>query len=386
MSSLRLSVLKRVAHSALLLGLAGCGFSGAQDAIKAGDEAYNLRDLLRAEKCYQQACDFAPDGITCKIKLAKVKLDLAKIGEADSIIKEAVALDPEAVDSRLLGAQIAWYMKSYDEAFKAFSSIAEDTSLSKEIRAEAYSSMGVVEMTKNRSDEARVLFMTALLYDYRNPPAWYHLGCLYRDVYGYDASALEQFEVFVRLEKNDPHRVLKVSREFIPGLKDKINLKLTEINGASSRDSAKSATLIRKAESEVLKKKFQEALMSYKEAYAADPLSYPAAKGLAEMWIKEAIRVPSRREGDVCRRKALKSYRDAIMLRPSATSLMIEAAGLALRLGDTMTAFEIYSRAMAVNPTNRSAIDGVIKTAELKGKVALAKLYKEYLTKVKTVR
>jgi tetratricopeptide (TPR) repeat protein len=115
-------------------------------------------------------------------------------------------------------------------------------------------------------------------------------------------------------------------------------------------------------------------------------LSYPAAKGLAEMWIKEAIRVPSRRDGDVCRHKALKSYRDAIMLRPSATSLMIEAANLALRRGDTMTAFEIYSRAIAVNPTNRSAIDGVIKTAELKGKVALAKLYKEYLAKVKTVR
>ena len=57
----------------------------------------------------------------------------------------------------------------------------------------------------------------------RAAAAWYHLGLVYRDAFGYYEAALEQFEIFVRLEASASPRVQKVLRTIIPALKEQIS-------------------------------------------------------------------------------------------------------------------------------------------------------------------
>ena len=49
------------------------------------------------------------------------------------------------------------------------------------------------------------------------------------------------------------------------------------------------------------------------------------------------------------------------MRRPSAVSTFLAAGELAAKLGQHATALELYSRAVAANPADFSAIDGLIR-------------------------
>jgi tetratricopeptide (TPR) repeat protein len=176
----------------------------------------------------------------------------------------------------------------------------------------------------------------------------------------------------VRLNPVADARVQRVQRSVIPDLKDTIARAAADRPGASKRNSAVGAAAIAKAEAAWKRGAWKNAKAAYQEALAADPLSAPAALGLA----KTMLRLDSSRKGQEL---ALENYKLACSLRPGAVSAFIEAAALASKLGLHSQAAEIYSRAVAANPSSLSAIDGLIRSLRrVGGKTKVAQAYQLY--------
>ena len=368
---MRKIVFTGVAIAAVLI-LAGCGRSDGSREFAAGKRAYELRDFKKAENLFEKSLQSAPGNVETMLYLGLSKLALGELDAAADWAGKAAAADGGSADVKTLEAQIAWHLKDYAKAGKLFESIAHDGTLSAEERSMGWSGLGIVEMTLDNYHMARVAFLRAIRTDRRNASAWYHLGLLYRDGFGYSQAALEQFEIFVRLNRIADARVQRVQRTVIPELKDMISRSASERPGASKRDSAASAAAIAKAEAAWKKGSWKTAMARYQEALNRDPLSFPAALGLAKAGLKN----------DASRKgmgQALENYKLACSLRPGAVSTFLEAAALAVRLGHHAQAMEIYSRALAANPASFDAIDGLIRSLRRAGgKTKVAQAYQLY--------
>ena len=365
--------------AAFAAAILGCNPGDGLKELDAGRAAYEAKDLKKAERLFLKSSQLAPQKADAFVYLARIKLDIGELEEARGWIGKAGELAGEDADVRLLGAQIAWHLKDYGEAARLFALVADDAKQPSETRSEAWAGLGIVEMTRGAPHLARVDFLRAIKTDSKNASAWYHLGLLYRDApFGYLEAALEQMEIFVRLDAAASPRVQKTQRTIIPGLKESIARATAERPGADKRNSALCAAAISKAEAAWKKGAFKEARQAYQEAFSADALSYPAALGLAKAYLK----TDSTKDGQ---RAALDSYRKACGLRPGAVSAFLAAGELASRLGFYAQAVEFHSRAVAANPSSIPAIDGLIKALRKVGgrqkEAAAYQAYRDSITK-----
>ena len=362
----------KCASAALLAAILGCGPNDGAKEFDRGRAAYEARDLKKAEKLLEKSLACAPNDVDRLLLLARTELDLGELAKAKALIERAAANSQGDADVAMLESQIAWHAKDYKAAASGFSDIANNAALDASVRAQGWAGLGVVEMTCDNHHLARIAFLRAIRLDRRNASAWYHLGLLYRDGFGYLEAALEQFEIFSRLEEEASPRVQKVQRTVIPALKESISRAATERPGASKRNSAACAAAIAKAEDAMKKGRFRDAREAYALALKSDPLSYPAALGLAKAWEK----TDSTKAGQ---EKAFDAYKTACMLRPSAVSTFLAAGSLAAKLGFALQAVEIYSRAVAANPASLDAIDGLIRALrKTGGKAKVAEAYQQY--------
>lgn len=357
-----------------MAALVGCGAKDGLAELERGRAAYAARDLKKAEKFFEKSVACAPTRVDALVELARVKLDLGELASAKEWAQKAEKLAERDSDVRILSAQIAWHAKDYAKATKLFRGIATDATLAPEIRAQGWTGAGIVEMACDNRHLSRIDFLQALRINRRDAAAWYHLGLLYRDAFGYHDAALEQLNVYVRLEAEASPRVQKTQRAIIPGLKETIARTLTERPGAGSRDSAKCAEALAKAEAAWKKGEFKTARLRYQDALKADALSYPAALGLAKAYQK----TDGSKAGQ---EKAFENYKLACALRPSAISTFLEAGKLAVKLGYHAQAVEIGSRALAANPASLEALDSLIaalgKTGAKREDIAAYREYRE---------
>lgn len=368
----QLSALKVLSFVSLTLALVGCGERDGKAELESAKNAYELKDSLKADKLLDKSLGYNPENVEALIYKARLKLDQGEIAEAKNAIERAVVLDGEAVDVRMLNAQIAYHGRDYDTAIKEFTAIYENQLNTPSIRSQALTGLGIVEMSCNNYDQARIDFLLAIRTDRRNASAWYHLGMVYRDSFGYFEAALEQFEAYVRIDEIADARVQKVQRVVIPELKESIAAAATQIPGALKRDPAAASAALQKAEAAMKKGTPKTARLRYQDAVNADPLSYPATFGLARAWEKTDKTADGQK-------KALEYYRMACKLSPGKTSTFITAGELALRLGFHAQAVEIYSRAFAANPTNTTVIDGLIRSLKKVGnRTKIADAYQRY--------
>ena len=371
MSFSRSSALK-CASAVLAAAILGCSSRDGVKEFEQGKAAYELRDLKKAETFFARSVALAPQDADRLLYLARTELELGELAKAQEAIGRAAENSDGEADVVLLKSQIAWHAKDYAAASSGFAAIANDSKLEASVRAQGWAGLGVVEMTCDNHHLARVAFLRAIRLDRKNAAAWYHLGLLYRDGFGYLEAALEQFEIFIRLEEEASPRVQKVQRTIIPALKDQIAHAATEHEGASNRNSAACATEIAKAEELWKKGKYKDARDRYVQALKSDMLSYPAALGLARAWEK----TDATRSGQ---ERALDCYRIACTVRPSAVSTFLVAGSMAVKLGYSSQAVEIYSRAIAANPTSYDAIDGLIRVLRKGGKAdKVANAYQKY--------
>ena len=371
MSFSRSSALK-CASAAVLAAILGCGPNDGLKEFLAGKEAYGLRDLKKAETLFEKSLAAAPQDVDRLLFLARTALELGELEKAKDLVGRAAGNSDGDADVALLESQIAWHAKDYEAAKKGFADVANDAQLDAAVRAQAWAGLGVVEMTCDNHHLARIAFLRALKFDRKNAAAWYHLGLLYRDGFRYLEAALEQFEIFVRLEEEASPRVQKVQRTVIPGLKEEIARVAADRPGVDKRNSASCAASISTAEAAVKKGNFKQAREAYQKALAADPLSYPAALGLAKAWEK----TDATKDGQ---QKTFENYKIACTLRPSAVATFLSAGSLAMKLGLGLQAVEIYSRAVAANPNSPDAIDGLIRALRKGGgKEKVAAAYQSY--------
>jgi tetratricopeptide (TPR) repeat protein len=365
MNSLHKFGVKGVGKSAAVVAvcaavLAGCGPQDGQKEFAAAKTAYEVRDLAKADKLLAESLKFAADDVDILLYAARVKLELGELTAAREVWDKANALAAKDVDVQILGAQLKYHAKDYAAAKKVYAELAADEKLDKNVRAQALAELGVVECTEDNFDIARLAFLKAIRLDRRNAAARYHLGLLYRDGFGFNDAALEQFETFVRLEVVADARVQKVQRTLIPNLKEAIARQAAETPGAEKRDSAASAAALSKAEAALKKRDYKTAKKEYQKACEADVLSYPAALGLAEVWAKTDASTAGQK-------KTLEYYRKACALKASAVRTFVTTGDLAYKLGSYATAVDSYSRAVAANPSDLSAIDGLIRSLQKVG-------------------
>ena len=141
----------------------------------------------------------------------------------------------------------------------------------------------------------------------------------------------------------------------------------------SSVDDGEAETL-RSALSNVAKRDLAAERASKRNLAAAateDVLSFPAMIGLAKAWEKTDS-TPAGRQ------RTLDSYKAACALKPSSVSTLLKTGDLAVRMGQHATAVEVYSRAVAANPADISAIDGLIRALRKTGKGKIADAYQTY--------
>ena len=359
--------------AALGIALVGCNPKDGVREYADGMAAYEAHSLEKAGKLFEKSLVYAPENVDALVMLARVRCERGEISDARETISRAVALDPKSPDVALLDAEIALYAGDYARATSRFSEVANDANLEPEARALGWTGLGIVEMTRDKRDLARIAFLRAIRLDRRNASARYHLGLLYRgDSYGYLDAALEQFDIFVRLGETADPRAVHAQRVIIPGIKADIARRAAERPGAQNRNANASAAALARAEAAMKKGNFKVARDEYAAACKADVLSYPAALGLAKAWEKSDA-TPAGRQ------RALDSYKAACSLRPSAVSTFLGAGELAAKLGQHATALELYSRAVAANPADISAIDGLIRALrKVGGRKEDADAYQSY--------
>lgn len=348
----------------------GCGpKDGSRDFEKA-KAAYEVRDLVKADKLFASSLAAQPDDVDRLLYAARVKLDLGELSAAKDLVARAALNADGDADVGLFEAQVAWHLKDYKTAANGFAALANDAKLSTEIRAQAWVGLGLVEMSGNNNQLARIDFLRAMRLDRRNAAARYHLGLVYQDL-GYHEAALEQFDAFVHLDGPADPRVQRVQLKTIPALQESIARAAAERPGVAKRDPAACASALAKAEAALKKKALKTARAAYEEALKADPLSYPAALGLARAWEK----------GDTTtagQQKAFEAYRTACTLSPSAVRTFLAAGALSAKLGQHAQAAEIYSRALAASPTSLDAIDGFIRALRKTSRTNIAQAYQLY--------
>ena len=358
--------------AAALAVLVGCSPKDGVREYADGMAAYEARSLEKAGKLFAKSLVYAPENVDALVMLARVQCDLGEISDAGDTIAKAAALAPDAPDVALLDAEIALYAGDYARATSRFSGVANDEKLEAPARALGWTGLGIVEMTRDSRDLARIAFLTAIRLDRRNAPARYHLGLLYRgDKYSYLDAALEQFEIFVRLGETADPRAVHAQRTIIPGIKTDIARRAAERPGAQRRDANASAAALGRAEAAWKKKDYKVAKAEYEAACKADVLSFPAALGLAKVCAATAS-TPADRQ------RALDSYKAACSLRPSSVSTFLAAGELATAVKQNATAVELYSRAVAADPSNISAIDGLIRSLRKTGDGKTADAYQRY--------
>lgn len=365
---------KRIIFFAFTLSvfLAGCGpfdISGRQEEVQ---QAFAARDFNRAGRICSEIIEHDAANVDAMYMLARVCFEQGDLPGAQSWHARASELAPSDCDIAAFGAQIAYHLKDYAKAEKTFIAISSDASLGKAIRSQAFTGLGIVYMTQNLRDEARVAFLSALLLDRkRNPSAYYHLGLLYRDAFAFPEAAREQFEIFVRLAATPREKAEKVQRNILPAINDSIARAAAEIPNSSSRDSQAAAAALEKAQAAQKKGHYKTALLRYTDAEKFDALSFPASLGRARMLARDRSKAGMK--------IALKQYCKAVELKPNSVSTLLEAGKLALDADNPMTAERLYSMAVAANPLKLDSIDGLIRAhRKISRNSSKARLYQKY--------
>lgn len=363
----------------LLAGMflvAGCNPSDGKDEYAEAQKAMETKNFEKAETLFSKSIEFDPGNVDALVSLALVRIERGMIKEAREAAEKAAAIAPDDIDVRELLAQVAWYSREYGVARELYHPLATDAKLPNDVRAQAFAALGVIDMAECGTDmqhdwlrdRARTEFLQAIAIDRFNATARYQLALLYRDSYGYNEAALENFRAYLQLTKEADARMQRVQREEMPNLTRIINEANAARPGAAGRDVSVCSQELKKAEAEWKKGAYAKAKQFYANANNADPLSYEAALGLAQSWEK----LKNGKEN------ALKYYQEACKNRTSYTKTLIKTGDLAMELKKYAIATEAYSRAVAASARDITALDGLIRALRRSNRSKAAEVYQKY--------
>lgn len=376
--------------SALLAAfVAGCG----GDAGSSADVDDGAEDFAQAQVALANgetkiaARGFAEAARKCETNFeARLQLALAniKLGEVDGAVSAAAAaraLRPDSAEALLVAGQAAYLKRDYDAAVDDFNAVVKDAQLLAALRSAALAARAVVEIGRQDVDAARITLFTAKRLDPRNAAAWYHLGCLSRDVYRFTEAALEQFEVAVRLMDARDERAERLSRTIIPALREQRQQEAAARPGAQSRNPGEAARLIAEGQKLQGRRRMRDAIAKYAAALKADPLSDVAALAYAEL--QKANLPKDRAAAAPLVEKVLAAYRVVIDENPSVQKHYLAAARLAYDHQLWMQAAAIMDRAISHDAENKQTLDLLVASLLKAGKTKQAGMWRDYRQNLK---
>ena len=385
-----LSSALEIAAIAATAAIAGCGGADPAKSFASGSKSFELKDYKRARQHYEAGLKSEPGIVDALLTMAQIEFIDGKQSKADEYLSKAAALagdDPDVIE---LAAQFAFHAKNLDLAAKMYRRLADDDTLDAKYRSKGWTGIGVVDYMQGDSARgqnerdllmarARTAFLRATKIDRFNPCPHYHLGRIYRDVYGYPLPARDEFMRFTSLEKKDEYRVNRVQREYIPEIKKDIS----ERNAASSapvppggREAC--TKLLKQADAKFRAKRMNEAKELYSQAMKKDPQSAPAALGYANCLAALA----NNQEGF---KAAFKAY-SAVCRMDRSKGNFLKAGEYATKSRNFASAVELYSAALAYFPKDDTIAGKMVSALKDCGKsdcAAVYQLYKISLTKDK---
>lgn len=347
----------------MMILLAGCGQRSGLSAVREGTVAFREGKYEKAAIAFERAATRISGSANLYYNLGVTHLRLGNMDKAQTALKTACELDPEQASAQVCLAQIAYYRNDLPEA-SAYLNKALLKMKDKDERARALTTLGFIEVARQRYDYARLSFLEAIRLNKDYAPARYNLATLYRDTYGLKEEALEEFELFKRVvDSKDPH--FDKAKNSITRLQ--LNLERTKADqGASAqrRDSPTAAKLLNDAILLHQSKQYSKALKTYRDALLADPQTFSAAYGAGMACIKLNKST-----------EAIDAFKTALEINPNNQDCYVQLARLMLQVRQTAEAAKVLDRAIARSPYNPVSYDLMARIRYAEGRFDEAWLY-----------
>lgn len=371
------------AFSAACLAAAGCART-PQRLYEDGAEAFANGEFTDAQISLTECLELEPENVNALLMLTRTHLMLGQMPLAVQTVEKALTLEPDAPDVLQLGGQTGFYAAKYDLSTRCYRAMCENKDFTAQDKAVGWTGLALVDiisMVDGKADfkreRARTSLYKAIRLDPRNASARYHLGMLYRDFEYYEV-ALDQFELYLRLDQTDRDRAEKVRSSLIPAIKESIASARAAI-GSSKNDSVSSVRFMKQAVEAWNKRHYKTARLRYNDAYNADKTNYRAAYGLALAWEKTAPTKAGYGE-------AFKYCRIASALRPTSKEMLMKSAELAVGAGNNLGAAEAYSRALCIGFNDAAVVKLFIRELRNVGRKDIANIYQDYLSTLPDAR
>lgn len=351
----------------VLAGLfgAGCGSDSGQKTLKQGVAAFDGKDYPTAITLFTRAAKRMTDSVPLYYHLGLAHLHQGEIEPALAAFNAVLELAPGHSEAKACLGQIA-YLQNEPAKAQGYFEQALATASGNEAKARVLTSLALTEMARDRNDLARLYLLRAQQNNRHYAPAYYNLASLYRDKFNLREEALDQFELYVRLApKGDRH--LEKADNNIKRLRLNLARTQAELSDGQRRDPAAAARLLQEGARLNAAKQYPKAAKAFRDALAADPLTFSAAYGLAMTYKNQGQRA-----------EALESFRRAAQINPSHQDSFIQAAELAFQLRHYAEAAKILDRTIARSPFSPATAELMARIRYAETRLPEARAYGEF--------
>ena len=343
----------------------GCGSNSAEKNLNKGLSEFEKEDYSAAVGYLDPAAKEISDSAVLYYTLGLSHLHLGDMDKALSAFNKTLDIEASHCEAIICLGQIAYHkneLATAQECFKAALGLVIDAHK----KAVLYTSMALVESGLKNDGLARLYLIQSLSCDRSYAPAFYNLGSLYRDKFGYKEEALECFKRYVQVAgKGDAHYAK--AEKNMDRLSKNIDRMTSNRLANIKRDAVTASEHLGKGVVFQSQKKYRDAIKSYDAALKADPLVFSAAYGRAMAYQK----LNSTHE-------AFAAFKDAIAINPDHQDSYIRAVSLAIELKRYSDATMILDKAIARNAHYSSYYDFMTRVLYQQSRYAEAKKYGEF--------
>lgn len=344
----------------------GCGSDSGQSALRQGMAAFKDKNYPEAITCLNRATQRITDSADLYYHLGCAYLEKGELEPATAAFNAALDLQPQHGETLAGLGQIAYYKKDLPKAQAFFERALAAAVSSDDAKASILNGLALAQAGQQRNDLARLYLLRAQQVSRMYAPSLYNLASLYRDVYNLREEALDQFELYLRVaDKQD--RYFEKGENNVNRLRLNVERTQAEELDALRRDPAAAARLLHEGISAQSTKQYPKAITCYRDALAADPLTFNAAFGLAVIY---------KRQGQ--RAEALEAFKRAAAISPGHQDSYLQAAELAVQLKRYDEAEKILDRAVARSPYNPASAELMARIRYAEARLPEARVYGEF--------
>jgi tetratricopeptide (TPR) repeat protein len=347
--------------------------NGAEQAVDAGYQALNKKDLQSARAAFADAAKRFPDSALPHLGLAEVARLESRVADAEQSIRRAIAVDPKYAPALSALGRLQFTQGKFTEAEATFKKAMSLDPASPSLRidlaenylnglkrydaaADAYRAaiklkpdhagahMGLAAALAQQGNIAGAAgeYRIAAKYDPDSPLPWHRLGLMYAR-HGQRDEALQAMDAALEVA----HRQKAV---YVAGLLDRGDLHLTanaagkaaaDYRAAVAAEPQNALALVKLGTALQVQQKWDDAERAYLAAIQADGRAFAAYNNLA--WMAAARKEKLN--------EALQWSRKAVEIAPEQAALYDTLAAVHRARGEAQPAIAAWEKAVSIKPT-----------------------------------